>query len=137
MIYLRHTIYLRHYDGFCNLYPHYSAAFLITSQDFPRYNMKCSRENMILCGIFHAVSRFPLHYMLYRGNLDYFLDSGPRGNPCMLVQTCCCCNYCGNTPSAGLPYEYIDILYLCGIPQSSRHHTYILPSPVFKSKQSW
>ena len=29
-------------------------------------------ENLILRGIFLTVSRFPLHYMLYRGNLDYF-----------------------------------------------------------------
>ena len=34
-------------------------------------------ENMIhvVRGIFHVVFRFPLHFMLYRGNLDYFLDS--------------------------------------------------------------
>ena len=43
--------------------------------DFPQKNMKCRGENVILRGIFHAVSRFPLHFMLYRGNLDYFLDS--------------------------------------------------------------
>ena len=30
---------------------------------------------MILRGIFHVLSCFPLHFMLYRGNLDYFLDS--------------------------------------------------------------
>ena len=38
-------------------------------------NMKCSKENVILQGIFHVVPRFPLHFMLYRGNLDYFSDS--------------------------------------------------------------
>ena len=43
--------------------------------DFPRYNMKCSGVNQILRGIFHGVSRFPLHFMLYRGNFDYFFDS--------------------------------------------------------------
>ena len=43
--------------------------------DFPRYNTKWSGENEILRGIFQVVSRFPLHFMLYRGNLDYFLDS--------------------------------------------------------------
>ena len=45
--------------------------------DFPQYNMKCSAsgENVILRGIVHVVSRFPLHFMLYRGNLDYFSDS--------------------------------------------------------------
>ena len=40
--------------------------------DFPRYNMKCRGENVILHGKFHVVSCFPLHIMLYRGNLDYF-----------------------------------------------------------------
>ena len=43
--------------------------------DFPRYNMKCSRENVILRKIFHVVSCFPLQFMLYRGNFDYFSDS--------------------------------------------------------------
>ena len=37
--------------------------------------MKCSVENVILRGIFHVVSRFPLKFMLYRGNLDYSSDS--------------------------------------------------------------
>ena len=37
--------------------------------------MKCSGENQILRGIFHEVSRFPLHFISYRGNFDYFLDS--------------------------------------------------------------
>ena len=37
---------------------------------FPRYNMKCSEENVILRGIVHVVSGFPLHFMFYRGNLD-------------------------------------------------------------------
>ena len=43
--------------------------------DFLPYNMKWSGENVILCGIFHVVSCFPLHFMLYRENLDYFSDS--------------------------------------------------------------
>ena len=43
--------------------------------DFPRYNMKCSRENVILRGIFPVVKRFPLHFMLYRENWDYFSNS--------------------------------------------------------------
>ena len=30
---------------------------------------------MILRGKFHEVSRFPLHFMLYRGHLDYFSNS--------------------------------------------------------------
>ena len=34
--------------------------------------MKFSGENVILRGIFHVVSRFPLQFMLYCGNLDYF-----------------------------------------------------------------
>ena len=37
--------------------------------------MKCSGENMILREKVHVVSCFPLHFMLYRGNLDYFSDS--------------------------------------------------------------
>ena len=37
--------------------------------------MKCSGENVILCGLFHVVSCFTLHFILYRGNLDYFSDS--------------------------------------------------------------
>ena len=45
--------------------------------DFPRYKMKCSGENEILRGIVHAVPHFPLHFMLYRGNLNYFLESAP------------------------------------------------------------
>ena len=40
--------------------------------DFPRYNMKCSGGNEILS---HSVSRVPLHFMRYRGNLEFFLDS--------------------------------------------------------------
>ena len=43
--------------------------------DFPRYNTKFSGENEILRGIFRLVSRFPLHFVLYCRNLDYFLDS--------------------------------------------------------------
>ena len=42
--------------------------------DFPRYNMKCrggkrDTTRNISCS---TVFRFPLHFMLYRGNLDYF-----------------------------------------------------------------
>ena len=43
--------------------------------DFSRYNMKWSGKNEILRGKFHVVSPFPLHFMLFRGNFDYFLDS--------------------------------------------------------------
>ena len=30
-----------------------------------------------ICGIFHVVSRFPLHFTLYRGHFDYILYSVP------------------------------------------------------------
>ena len=43
--------------------------------DFPRYNIKCSGEKVILPGIIHVVSSFLLHFILYRGNVDYVLDS--------------------------------------------------------------
>ena len=52
--------------------------------DFPRYNMKWSWEDVILCRIFHVVSGFPLHLMLYRGNLDCFSNS-------VRVHTYLCC----------------------------------------------
>ena len=42
---------------------------------FLQFNMKCSGENLILRRIFHLVSCFPLHFMLYLGNLGYFSDS--------------------------------------------------------------
>ena len=32
-------------------------------------------ENVILRGMFHVVSGFPLHFMLYRGNSDCFSNS--------------------------------------------------------------
>ena len=54
--------------------------------DFPRYTMKCSGANEILSGIFHVVSRFALDFMLYRVNLDYFLDSVYSSTVCDLVQ---------------------------------------------------
>ena len=41
-------------------------------------NMKCRGENVILRVIHSSctvVSRFPLHFMFYRGNLDYFSNS--------------------------------------------------------------
>ena len=37
--------------------------------------MKCSGGNVIRRGIFHVVSRFPQHFKLYRGKLDYFSNS--------------------------------------------------------------
>ena len=46
--------------------------------DFPRYNMKCSGGNEVLCEIFRVVFGFSLHFMLYRGNLDYFLDRAAK-----------------------------------------------------------
>ena len=59
---------------FLNIRSIYTVPKLI---DFQRYNTKGSEENEILRGIFYVpvVSRFPLHLMLYRGNLDYFLNS--------------------------------------------------------------
>ena len=50
--------------------------------DFPRYNMKCSGENVILRGIFRVLSCFPLHFLLYRGNFDCFSNrvTGPHRN---------------------------------------------------------
>ena len=50
-----------------NSLPRYTLPKVI---DFPRYNMKCSGENVIQSGIFHLVSGFPLHFMLYCRNLD-------------------------------------------------------------------
>ena len=41
--------------------------------DFPTYNTKYSGENEILLGIVRVVS----HFVLYLGNVDYFLDSAP------------------------------------------------------------
>ena len=49
--------------------------------NFPRYNMKCSGENVILHGIVHVVSGFPLHFMLYRGNLDCFSNRVGSSKP--------------------------------------------------------
>ena len=43
--------------------------------DFPRYNMKCSGENVKIRGIFHVLSCFPLYFILYRRNFDHFSDS--------------------------------------------------------------
>ena len=50
--------------------------------------MKCSGENVILRGIFHVVSRFPPHFMLYRGNFDYFSNSGVIANLTSLTPCC-------------------------------------------------
>ena len=36
-------------------------------------NMKCSKKNVKLRGIFHVVSCFPLYFLLYHGNLNNFL----------------------------------------------------------------
>ena len=48
---------------------------ILQAIDFPRYKMKCSVKNEILYGIFRVVSRFPLPFLLYLGNLVFFLDS--------------------------------------------------------------
>ena len=65
---------------FCESLPkqrtYYISPYTVPKEiDFPRYNMKCSRGNVILRGIFHVVSCFQLHVRLYCGNLDYFLDN--------------------------------------------------------------
>ena len=41
--------------------------------------MNCSGENEILRGIFRVVSRFPLHFVLYLGNLIFFDSVGHEG----------------------------------------------------------
>ena len=51
--------------------------------------MKFSVENVILRGIVHVVSCFPLHFMLYRGNLDYFSDSVQYGFVSRYIQLIC------------------------------------------------
>ena len=56
--------------------------------DFPRNNMKCSGENVILSGIFHVVSRFPLHFILHREILITFLTV--IGTPRSALQINCC-----------------------------------------------
>ena len=38
-------------------------------------NMKCSGENVIICGIFSVGSCFSQHFMLYRGNFDCLSNS--------------------------------------------------------------
>ena len=38
----------------------------------PRYNTKCRGKRDTIHEIFRVVSRFPLHLVLYLGNLDYF-----------------------------------------------------------------
>ena len=45
--------------------------YILKVIDFP----KCIEENEKLRGIFRVVSRFPLHFSLYLGNIDYLLDS--------------------------------------------------------------
>ena len=55
--------------------------------DFPLYNMKCSGENEILRGIFRVLSSFPLHSVLYLGNLYYFLNrAGTWLQPSLLLK---------------------------------------------------
>ena len=53
--------------------------------DFPRYNRKYWGENVILRGIFHVVSHFPLYFTLYRGNFDYLSNSVV---PCSSLLVC-------------------------------------------------
>ena len=54
----------------------YCKSYTVSKEiDFLRYNMKCSGKNVILRGLFHVVSCFPLHFMLNRGHLDHFSGS--------------------------------------------------------------
>ena len=57
------TVYFKLHLGQC-----YNVSKVI---DFPRYNMKCSGGNVTLRGIINVLSRFPVHFMFYRGNLNY------------------------------------------------------------------
>ena len=50
----------------------YSTVTIRSQYTVPRYNMKCIGENVIIRGIVHVVSRFPLHFMLCCGYLDFF-----------------------------------------------------------------
>ena len=52
-----------------NLHRHHTTYTVPKVIDFPRYNMKCSGEIVILRGIVHVVSGFTLNFMLYRGNI--------------------------------------------------------------------
>ena len=56
--------------------------------DFPRYNMKFSGENVILRGIVYVVSRFPLHFMSCRRNLNFFYNSARQEETSMHIQYC-------------------------------------------------
>ena len=60
--------------GFCARYaqkPDICTVYTVPKEiHFPRYNMKCSGNNVILRGIVHVVSCFPLYFMLYCGNLE-------------------------------------------------------------------
>ena len=51
------------------------------------YNMKCSGDNVILRGIVHVVSGFPLHFMFYRGNFDCFSNRGGCKHSCITDAT--------------------------------------------------
>ena len=66
------------------------AAHWLKGNRFSLYNMKCSGENVLLRGIFHIVSRFPLHFMLYRGHLDYFLNSAEQTRSHIVESTTTC-----------------------------------------------
>ena len=78
---------------------------------FPWYNMKRSRENLTvslhdgLRGIVHMVSCFPLHFMLCRGNLDYFSGSV----------------YCMYTLDQGWAGDHNIILYMCMYSNNRQH----------------
>ena len=115
--------------------------------DFPRYNMKCNGENVILRGIVHVVSGFPLHFMLYRGNLDCFLNSVQSGlcswsipliycTPCQ--KPCCTIEYTrvalGCTLPPVWPRSYLIkflIRNLSNSPCSEPSRTVLFPDVMF------
>ena len=79
----------------------YSYGYTVPKEiDFPRYNMKFSGENMIvLRGIFHVVSCFPLHFMLYRGHVVCFYNSNTYSYLRIFLSpkyfpTCFCLSFC-------------------------------------------
>ena len=73
----KQNVYFVSSSHFCifQAFKNYFTYSVLNEIDFPRHDITCSRENLILRGKFQVVSCFPLHFMLYRGNLDYFLDS--------------------------------------------------------------
>ena len=74
------------------------------------HEMYCSGENVILREIFHVVSCFPLHFMLYKGNLDYFLTVQ------IVQQACIQCSTCDWEPSLRLSWRPTSTDHWPGVP---------------------